>query len=390
MEIGCSFKERALRPATPQFRYENERISTAPFSSSRPERSVLHSVPIFVHSFRSVATGCTCFHHDISVAVSEKKPLISSTSTMSRLLRGPVMVSRFKSLSILWQNMNKNIPVSPRLLSLLCFATSACTPATSPPTSVVTQSDLHAEINRYVCAAWLEDVELYEARFADTRCATAMSSAPRELQDVVAHAVADTSVLVPLAAAAYDRAYAGLEAPGERTQAQRDAIVRAAYWEDSHLGPVAVSRSAHYLAEQGVDCTDCARLEPVSESLSWAQFAPYLNAYLWPARADGEEQTHIHVCSAQNGVETLGLDDPVKIDAGFLTAIALAEDETTQRAIAEIAARNLPVEVARNELAVLLDTPEARTVICRRLEQTTWFTGIVVTDCNAPLPPGRP
>lgn len=181
---------------------------------------------------------------------------------------------------------------------LLCTASRACTPATNPSShpppvrSVVTESAIRAELDRYVCAAWLGDIQLHEVRFADVRCATSASTAQPELQEAVERAVADVSVIVPLAALAYERAYAELEVAGEHTPAQLDAIVRAAYW-------------------------------------------------------------------------------------------ALAANAAMQTAITELAARNLTVEAVREELVRLLDTPAVRTVACRRLEQTLWFTGLHVTDCSS-------
>lgn len=201
------------------------------------------------------------------------------------------------------------------------------------------------------------------------------------MQDAVRRAIDDAKVLVPLAASAYDQAYAQLEAPGDHSPAELDAIVRDASWADAHLGPAALARSNHYLAEMHVECRDCPPMALQSYSLTWGDFIPNVQAYVWPAR-DEDGQTHIHVCSAVNGARELEMTDARALEVGFLVAVVLAEDAATRCFIADLAARNLDVSEASEVIDQFIDSPAARRVACRRVEQVAWFTGLVVTDCE--------
>ncbi len=265
------------------------------------------------------------------------------------------------------------------LLTTVWLIPATCGPSSQNPVeSPITTAEIRGRIDHHVCAAWLDDVELYEARFGDPRCAEPPDGSA--LAQAVAQGVSDAAVLVPLAADAYERAYAELEDPRGRGRDELDAVVRAVYWSDPRLGAAAMARVLHHLARAGLECVDCEALVPPSRtSLDWTAFEPHVLAHLWPH--EGEARTEILVCSAVNGVEALGLSDARSIDTGFLAALALAEDSDTSLAIRAIVERNLPVDQTRIELGLLLDSPRARALVCSRIAATSWFTGVVVSDC---------
>lgn len=258
----------------------------------------------------------------------------------------------------------------------------ACQPAsvTSPNTKNITSAEIRSRIDHYACAAWIDEISAYEARFGDSRC-TSEPSAPSPLDTAIAAGVADAAVVVPLAAGAYDRAYAELDVPGGRSNHELDAVVRAIYWSDPHLGPAAENRVVVHLAKSGIRCSDCSVSVPQAHVLDWGKFELHVLAYMWPERVE-DEQTHIHVCSARNGVEALGLSESMGLEAGFLAALALAEDAEIQASIRSLLVENPAPEAARIAVERMLDTEQAREVACARVSESAWFTGLQVPECR--------
>lgn len=301
---------------------------------------------------------------------------------MSLHLRGLEMVSLFRPVMTRWPISFDQLTT--RAVAALVLCSSACQVGVAPeqPHASIDYDAVRAEIDRYACAAWLDEQQIYEARFTDSRCDTGTT---RERVDVLAkavrRAVEDCTMLVPLAAAAYASAYQELDARAGRSQVQLDHAVRRAYWKDDHLGPAVLARSVSYLAQLGVECANCpSRARASVKLMTWEEFKPHVEAYLWPSR--DEQEVQIYLCSEINGIEELRLDDSAALEAGFLAAFALFEDEATHVSITELNQRGLDIVELRTEIAAFVGTPQAIAVMCRSLERSEWFTGVRVSACD--------
>ncbi len=255
--------------------------------------------------------------------------------------------------------------------------------ASAEPAASISQASIRAELERHVCAVWLAEFAVYEPRFGDLHCAQRgaadESRAPVEL--AVARALEDTSDLVVLSSEAYDRAYAQLEAPQRPSPDAADSIVRAVYGSDAHLGPAALARAIHYVRVQGLACEGCVESRAgAPEVRTWDELRPYVGAYIWPSQADGEIQ--IHVCSANNGIEELGLTDAKLRELGFLSAVALAAVSSTSIELAAITEGELSLDEARAAIAELIDSQAARRLVCASAERHAWYTGVRIDECE--------
>jgi hypothetical protein len=226
-------------------------------------------------------------------------------------------------------------------------------------------------------------MQLYEVRFSDIRCAEERTS---DLSDIAAQAIRlalhDCGPLVILAEAAYERAYVDLEQSPPPPADAADGFVHAAFWADPHLGPTTLSRAKQRLEEHGLECTDCPVAPAVErESMTWAEFERYISAYIWPAQVSETDEIQVYICSANNGVEELGLSGTARLNAAFLAAVALASDDLTRDVLAHLAKQDMSLAVARSAVAQLIASDDARRVICKSVEAHAWYTGVIVDAC---------
>src|SRR5690348_1161755 len=106
---------------------------------------------------------------------------------MSLHQRGHAMAHRYRPTSAL---SSERLATCTALKVLFMALLASCSRAQDEATLVarvppISRAAVEAEIERYVCAAWLSDTQLYEVRFSDIRCAEERTS---DLSDVAAQA----------------------------------------------------------------------------------------------------------------------------------------------------------------------------------------------------------
>lgn len=278
-----------------------------------------------------------------------------------------------------------------RVLAALYLCLSGCVSRahlaiTTTERPVHTRASIRHVVDLYVCAAWLEDVQAYEARFGDSRClARALVQPDKILLQAIEAALADTNSLVPLAAPAYQVAYGKLLSPNSLSQGQLDTAVRDAFWADAHLGPAVLARTAHHLRLGGEQCGDCPQLDlREKETLSWAAFQRYISAYIWPVQEPNEETVQVYVCGAHNGVTALQLVDDRMLDAGFFGAVTLAENAAAHTKIAGIVLGQHSLAETQDLIADFLASEATLRTICQALDDKRWFFNIEVSECAPP------
>ncbi|HEY8379349.1 MAG TPA: hypothetical protein VIK91_22800 [Nannocystis sp.] len=246
----------------------------------------------------------------------------------------------------------------------------------------VSATEVRAEVDRHVCAVWSEEAQQWSAEFLAETCRT--DPAQTELARAIGRAIARARLVVPLASGAYDRFYNSVGQLARHEQEKADALARGAFWDDPDLERAAWTSVCHELRAEKLSCGRCETVPAAPKiQLSWQEFVPYLRAYVWPQRGEGDTGIEIFVCSDVNGASELPASRE-RAQAGFLAAAGLADDPEVRVRVMSLAekhrARSDVAEV-KKKLEVLLDAPDIRRRVCAALAQTEWFTGVSVRDC---------
>lgn len=267
------------------------------------------------------------------------------------------------------------MPRATRLLLALLLS-SAC--AGRPHAPPLTEAALHAELDRHTCARWEPEVNQWSLLLFDASCEPAPASGAAQ---VLARAtVARLRPLLLLTESAHDHFYrrTDVSPPPSHEEAQR--LADAAVWSDRLLSRAIWQALARELAARGLACGDCPRPgAPPPITARWAEFFPYLAAYVWPVQRSEGAPVEIFTCSAVHGAATLPIH-PTLTQAGQLAAFAFAEDETAARQIHALAGQGSLSEVS-NMVRSYLDSPQSRRLACAALADVAWFTGLRISDC---------
>lgn len=266
---------------------------------------------------------------------------------------------------------------SPCSLGIAASVILAC--AHAPNQRAISSAELRAEIDLHSCAYWEPEVHVWSVLWLDERCPR--TPATTTLGRAVEAAIAEAR-LVNFLATAYDEVDAALTVRPTPTQPAADALVRAALWRDPLLERAVLDRALAKLSAHHLRCEDCqAPAAPAPRTVSWADFYPYLAAFVWPVQSD-TGQIDVYTCSGINGAASL-LADETLTQAGKLAALAFVMDDAMSRRILELArgpvSRSVP-EVAR-EIEALLNSPEGRALACASLAHKQWFTGLTIEPC---------
>lgn len=161
----------------------------------------------------------------------------------------------------------------------------------------VAMDELRAEIDRYTCAAWSQEVNQWDITILGDSCVTTRDA---KIGDAVRDVVQRVSVLLPLASVAYERFDGDATQPG-LTPASADALARSSVWSDPVLTRAILLQIDRSAREYDWDCRDCTATEPPARlEVSWEEFLPYLFAYLWPVQTP-EGPVNLFVCSVPMG-----------------------------------------------------------------------------------------
>lgn len=248
-----------------------------------------------------------------------------------------------------------------------------------PHEAPLTEAALHAEIDRHTCARWEPQVKQWSLLLFDASCEPAPASG--DVAAVVRAAVARLRPLLLLTESAHDHFYenADRSPPPSHEEAQR--LADAAVWSDRLLAGAIGQALARELEVRGLACGDCPRpREPPPITARWAEFFPYLAAYVWPVQLSEGAPVEIFTCSAVHGAAALPAN-PTLTRAGQLAAFAFAEDETAAHQIHALASQGSLAEVSES-VRSYLDSPESRRLACVALADVAWFTGLRISDCG--------
>jgi hypothetical protein len=263
-----------------------------------------------------------------------------------------------------------------RLLLAATLLSPAC--AGRPREPPLTAAALRAELDRHTCARWEPEVKQWSLLLFDASCEPAPPSGDVEV--LARAAAARLRPLLLLTESAHDHFYArtNREPPPSPEEAQR--LADAAVWSDPLLSGAIGQALARELAVRGLACGDCPPpREPPPITARWAEFFPYLAAYVWPVQLSESAPVEIFTCSAVHGAAALPVD-PTLTQAGQLAAFAFAEDETAARQLRALASQGSLADVLKL-VRSYLDSPESRRLACTALADVAWFTGLRISDC---------
>ncbi|MCY1071802.1 hypothetical protein OV090_44065 [Nannocystis sp. RBIL2] len=265
---------------------------------------------------------------------------------------------------------------APRFLLAATLLSPACAGRRHEPP--LTESALRAELDRHTCARWEPEVKQWSLLLFDSSCDPAPASG--DAQVLTRAAVARLRPLLLLTESAHDHFYeeTARSPPPSHEEAQR--LADAAVWSDRLLSGAVWQALARELAARGLACGDCPRpREPPPITARWAEFFPYLAAYVWPVQLSEGAPVEIFTCSEVHGAAALPVN-PTLTQAGQLAAFAFAEDETAARQIHALASQGSLAEILKL-VRSYLDSPESRRLACAALADVAWFTGLRISDC---------
>lgn len=273
-------------------------------------------------------------------------------------------------------------------VALLGVALAACTGPHQrrKGSRALPTAQIHAEVDRYVCAVWSDEAGQWGPEFLSETCRRGAEKAA--YTEAIQRAVQRAAPIVMLGNAAYDHFYSTIGQRPHNEPEHADSLARSAFWSDPLLERATWLSVCSELRGSGFSNDSCSTL-PASRplQLSWDEFAPYLHAYVWPAQGADGSPVEIFVCSEINGASDLSGARELA-QAGFLAAAGVAEDPALSEKFQSLAEkyRNSPAELSslKRELEALLDSPAGRNRACSALARTAWFTGVAVSDC----PPG--
>ncbi|PCC69619.1 hypothetical protein SAMN02745121_06427 [Nannocystis exedens] len=246
------------------------------------------------------------------------------------------------------------------------------------PAAPLTQAALRAALDRHTCARWEPEVRQWSLLLFDATCEPAPASGG--LEALVRAAARRLRPLAILAEPAYDHFYRRSGDPASRSPGAVEHLADAAVWSDRLLSDAAWRALDRELAARGLVCVDCPRPdEPPSITFRWAEFFPYLAAYVWPVQFSKDAPVEIFTCTAIHGAAALP-PDPLLSQAGRLAAFAVADDETAASRLRALAGQGSLAEVSRS-IRDYLDSPAGRRIACAALADVAWFTGLRVSDC---------
>ncbi len=250
----------------------------------------------------------------------------------------------------------------------------------------VAMDEVRAEIDRYTCAAWSQEVNQWDITILGDSCVTTRDA---KIGDAVRDVVQRVSVLLPLASVAYERFDGDATQPG-LTPASADALARSSVWSDPVLTRAILLQVDRSAREYDWDCRDCTATEPPARlEVSWEEFLPYLFAYLWPVQTP-EGPVNLFVCSGTNGVADLPALEPLRQE-GFLVAAAFVQHEPIAVEIEHIRTRHnagqtRSADGLAQEVHAFVRSAAGRSHACDAAAGIEWFTGVVVRDCFGPTP----
>lgn len=244
---------------------------------------------------------------------------------------------------------------------------------------VIDRRELHAEIDRHVCALWSPEVQQWGGPLIDERCPQpeVRGEAARLAARVVAR-VGPTMMLATAAERRFDDTSRGR--PGS-AQAAADGLARAAFWSDPEVTRAVALATRVELGAGGWRCEGCPEVAaPQLLTLRWSAFLPYLSAYIWPV---GREQGGVDVftCTGTNGGASVS-PAPRLQRAGLLTAFHYAIDEGMGAQIHAIATTASSVDEASSRILAMLDAPAGRAHACAALVSLEWLVGVRIDECG--------
>ncbi|MFZ6182372.1 hypothetical protein [Nannocystis pusilla] len=268
------------------------------------------------------------------------------------------------------------MPRATRLLLAAPLLSPACAGRSHEPP--LTEAALHAELDRHTCARWEPEVKQWSLLLFDASCEPAPASGA--VQVLARAAVARLRPLLLLTESAHDHFYARTASSPPPSPEEAQRLADAAVWSDRLLSGAIWQALHRELAVRGLACGDCPRpREPPPLTARWAEFFPYLAAYVWPVQLSEGAPVELFTCSAVHGAAALPAN-PALSQAGRLAAFAFAEDETAAPEIHDLAAQGSLAEVSRR-VRSYLDSPEGRRFACAALADVAWFTGLRISDC---------
>lgn len=248
----------------------------------------------------------------------------------------------------------------------------------------VSMGEVRAEIDKYTCAAWSQEINQWDITILSDSCVTTRDA---KIGDAVRDVVQRASVLLPLASVAYERFDGSATQPG-LTPASADALARNSVWSDPVLMRGILLQVDRSVREHDWDCRDCTATEPPARfEVSWEEFLPYLFAYLWPVQTP-EGPVDLFVCSGTNGVADLPALEPLRQE-GFLVAAAFAQHEPIAVELERIRARHnagqtRSADGLAREVHAFVRSAAGQSHACGAAEGVEWFTGVVVRECVGP------
>lgn len=264
-------------------------------------------------------------------------------------------------------------------LTVVALCCLGCAGRSAHARATVSRAQLRAELDRFVCALWTPEAEAWNVGLLATDCGQRLTGAP--LESVSEASVARVKPLMMLAQEFDAEFFGALDGRPAPPKPAADALARDAFWRDSLLERATWLAAREELRSRGLRCGDCPVVaEPERIELSWAEFLPFLGAFVWPVQEETGGKMEIFVCSGTNGAAALK-GDPRLVQAGFLAAAGLVNDEAIVRQIRAFAdAGRSPAEVMPG-LQQLLDSPPVRRQACSSLAPLEWFVGVRVREC---------
>jgi hypothetical protein len=158
------------------------------------------------------------------------------------------------------------------------------------------------------------------------------------------------------------------------------------------------------MREAGLSCDGCPVFPaPQVRTIRYAEFRPYLEAYIWPdevtdeldasGNRTGEKRYSFHMCAGLNGVSRMEHPDPDLVRAGFVVVFGTETiqqrarrvfgDRTAKSDLARVATDSERTELLRREVPVKVFAGKSLlSEICRSLDRFENDLGLRLDECR--------
>ncbi len=282
-----------------------------------------------------------------------------------------------------------------RLIMLLAMIALTCNQATNSAQAIA-WSELKEAIAETICVKQEQDAkdQVYYSIHVGWRKACDLPEPSTIPERAIQEAFASSGSLV-ISLRLNDKVNKQLSEIGS---IDPNVVARKVFLHNNDFLRVIVPRISSALQAENLECSDCPTIGfPPPRKLSWEEFRPYFEAFIWPDEeklVDGEWKHGLHTCLELNGLSELKVRDSQLERAGFVLAFDIPtvwEQAKNHMAfilkdpkLEKLQNAEQRTRFLRSKVPITVGSdPKVKESVCQMLQNYSKDLGIEISDCSS-------